>query len=205
MSGPYRAQEVDGRKLEPDPAPRRRVQLAGITTAALGVGIGATAPVLGPLAAVFGGGMALLGLALFREAPHNPMKARCPVCGAEISGIDPHADAVHCPACGEYARSGSGMLFLMHDDFVASHPTFAIPVTTREPATLPPICAECGAKAGRHVSLEVTVPMIPPGSENDHRIVRIPHCTRHDSGAVSELGAVRVRARALWAAACQRA
>lgn len=202
MSGPYREQQVDGRKLEPDPTPRRRVHLAGITTTLLGFGIGATAPMLGPLAAVLGGGMALLGIALFHEAPENPMKAHCPVCGGEIGEIDPTADVVHCPACGDYSRSGSGMLFPMHDDFVASRPVFAIPIPRDVPAQLPPICAECGSRSASHrVPLHVQVPGIPLASEASHHVVPVPHCAQHASGAAAGLGAVRVRSRALWLAA----
>lgn len=205
MSGPYREQQVDGRKLEPDPTPRRKVHLAGLTTTVLGVGIGATAPMLGPLAAVFGAGMALLGFALFREAPANPMKAPCPGCGAIIGAIDPSADVVHCPTCGDYARSTSGMLFTMRDDYVATQPTFAIAVSSREPLDLPPICAECGAEgASRAVPVEVHVPTIPLGAETLHRLVRVPHCTLHVAGAAPDLGAVRVRSHALWLAASRR-
>ena len=204
MSGPYREQQVDGRKLEPDPTPRRRVHLAGITTTLLGFGIGATAPMLGPLAAVLGGGMALLGIALFHEAPENPMKARCPACGAGIGEIDPAADVVHCPTCGDYARSASGMLLPMPDDFVAGHPAFAIPVPRDVPAKLPPICAECGARsASRQVPLHVQVPGIPLASEASHHVVGVPHCAQHASGAAPGLGTVRVRSRALWLAAGQ--
>lgn len=199
MSGPYREQQIDGRKLEPDPTPRRRVHLAGITTAALGVGIGATAPMLGPLAVLLGGGMALLGIALFHEAPANPMKAECPACSADIVEIDPSADAVFCPSCGDYARSGNGMLFPMQDDFVASRPTFAIPVSIDTPLELPPICADCGARnATRRVPLGVAIAAIPVDPEAARRIVRVPYCAEHTSGAEAELGAVRVRSRALW-------
>ena len=206
MSGPYRAQEIDGRKLEPDPTPRRRVHLAGITTTLLGVGIGATAPMLGPLVAVLGGGMALLGIALFHEAPDKVMRSLCPSCSAEIVEIDPTAAAVHCPSCGDYARLGSNMLFAMHDDFVASRPTFAIPVSPTGPqAELPPICAECGARdATRRLPVEVHVPGIPLASEAAYRLVRVPHCADHGHGAASDVGAVRVRARALWLEATRR-
>ncbi len=205
MSTPYRQQHIDGRKLQPDPTARRRVHVAGITTAALGVGIGATAPILGPLAAVLGGGMALLGIALFREAPKNPMKALCPACNAEIGEIDLSADAVQCPVCGEYARSESGMLLPTRDEFVANRPTFAIPVPSGEGLELPPICAECGAGGAKHaVAIEVPVPTIPVGSETWHRLVHIPHCTAHAAGAAADLGAVRVRSHALWLAAVRR-
>jgi hypothetical protein len=205
MSGPYRAPQVDGRKLEPDPTPRRRVHLAGITTTLLGVGIGATAPMLGPLVAVLGGGMALLGIALFHEAPQSSMKATCPSCGEEIGEIDPSADAVHCSTCGDYARLGSGMLFPMSDDFVASRPTFAIPVSRTDATHLPAICAECGSRSvSRRVPVEVHVPGIPLASESSYRVVGVPHCAQHASGAAPDLSAVRVRSRALWVEAAGR-
>ncbi len=210
MSGPYRAQPGDGRRLEPDPTPRRRVHLAGITTTLLGVGIGATAPMLGPLVAVLGGGMALLGIALFHEAPQSSMKATCPSCGEAIGEIDPSAEAVHCPSCGDYARSGSGMLFPMPDDFVASRPTFAIPVRRGANLELPPVCAECGSRSTvRRVPVEVHVPGIALASTEEgwagYRVVGVPHCALHYSGAAADLGAVRVRARALWIEATQHA
>jgi len=199
MGGPYREEQVDGRKLEPDPTPRRRVHLAGITTTLLGVGIGATAPILGPLVAVLGGGMALLGIALFHEAPQSSMKASCPTCGAEIAEIDPRVDAIHCPTCGDYARMGSGMLLPMHDDFVANRPTFAIPVPRHADLKLPPICAECGSRSAiRLVPVDVHVPGIPLAAESAYRVVGVPHCAQHASGAAADLGAVRVRSRALW-------
>jgi len=202
MGAPYRSYEVDGRKLEPDPSARRKVRLAGLTTAALGVGIGATAPMLGPLAAVFGGGLALLGLALYREAPHNPMKAPCPECTAEIGDIDPLAEAVRCPSCGDYARPGGGVLVAMDDHFVAREPTFAIPIGRGAPPDLPPICAECGRAGVSHaVRVPVNVAGIALDADSAFRVVLMPHCLEHSRGAAAELGAVRVRSRALWLAA----
>ncbi|HVJ89577.1 MAG TPA: hypothetical protein VM580_07210 [Labilithrix sp.] len=201
MAAPYREQQADGRKLEPDPSPRRKVHLAGATTVAIGLGIGATAPLLGPLAAVMGGGIALLGIALFREAPKNPMRAICPICTAEIGGIDPALDAVLCLTCGDYARSVSGTLTVMRDDFVANAPIFSIPVGLGPPREMPPICAECGASGvSGAVALEVNVPALPLASENAVRIVHVPHCTEHDRGAEAALGAVCVRSRRLWLA-----
>lgn len=177
------------------------MHLAGVTTTLLGVGIGATAPILGPLVAVLGGGMALLGIALFHEAPESSMKARCPTCGAEIVEIEPTTDVVHCPTCGDYARLTNGMLLAMHDDFVAARPSFAIPVRGDAPLVLPSICAECGgADVSHHVRLEVHVADIPLATPSAYRVVDVPHCARHASGALAELGALRVRSRALWLA-----
>lgn len=199
MAAPYRSQDIDGRKLEPDPGARRTVRLAGMTTAVLGMGIGATATMLGPLAAVFGGGVALLGLALFREAPRSPMCAPCPACDATIGGVDPLVDAVRCPSCNDYVRLAGGMLFTMRDDFVASSPTFAIPIGLGPLPDLPPVCAECGAAdATDIVEIEVDVPRIPAASEQLLRIVRVPHCSAHHRGACAEAGAVRVCSHALW-------
>ncbi|MBX3224966.1 MAG: hypothetical protein KF795_30900 [Labilithrix sp.] len=197
MGGPYREPHVGGRRLEPDPAARRKVRLAGLTTAALGVGIGATAPLLGPLAAAFGGGLALLGLALFREAPASPMKAPCPTCGATIAELDPSTDAVRCPACGEYARVTSGVLLEVPHDFVARDPLFVIPLE-RAVLELPAICAECGAPGARHlVRVAVSVRGTALDADAPAEIVDIPHCRDHGDGAAPDIGAVRVRSRAL--------
>jgi hypothetical protein len=205
MGAPYRSQDLDGRKLEPDPGTRRKVHLAGMTTALLGIGIGATAPALGPLAAVFGGGMALLGLALFREAPRSPMRASCPACASEIGGIDPRVEAVRCPSCSDYVRSAGGMLLTMRDDFVAGSPAFAIPIGLGPLPELPPICAECGAAdAIVVVEIEVNVPGALLASDHSLRVVQLPHCSAHHRGASAELGAVRVRSHALWLGAKRR-
>lgn len=201
MGAPYREVHDDGRKLEPDPQARRRVRLAGLTTAALGVGIGATAPMLGPLAAAFGGGLALLGLALFREAPKDPLKACCPACAQEIAEIDATMSIVRCASCGEYARARNGMLLSLPDDFIADVPSFAIPIG-RAALPLPRICAECGASnAHNSVRIDVKVPGAPLLPETWHRYADIPHCDAHTQGATSELAAVRVRSHALWLAA----
>ncbi|MBX3214647.1 MAG: hypothetical protein KF850_21610 [Labilithrix sp.] len=197
MRGPYREQQTEGRRLEPDPAARRKVRLAGLTTAALGVGIGATAPMLGSLAAAFGGGLALLGLVLYREAPKSPMKAACPTCGATIAELDPTTDAVRCPTCGDYARVMSGLLAAVPHDFVAREPLFAIPLELAL-FGLPAICAECGAPDARHlVRVVVSVHGTPLAVDTPAEVVEIPHCREHDSGAAADIGTVRVRSREL--------
>lgn len=196
MRGPYREQQTEGRRLEPDPAARRKVRLAGLTTAALGVGIGATAPMLGSLAAAFGGGLALLGLVLYREAPKSPMKAACPTCGATIAELDPSTDAARCPTCGDYARVMSGVLAAVPHDFVAREPLFAIPLELAR-LGLPPICAECGAHARHLVRVAVSVHGTTLAGDAPAEIVEVPHCQQHDAGAAADIGALRVRARAL--------
>ena len=201
MGAPYREQPVDGRRLEPDPAARRKVRLAGATTVALGLGIGATAPMLGPLVAAFGGGLALLGLALFREAPMSPVKASCPSCSAEIAEFERSTETVRCPSCGDYARVVSDMLIAIPDDFIASTPTFAIPLE-RVVVDLPPICAECGSRNARQlVHLEVYAHGSQLGAAGSSWLVGLPHCAEHASGAAADVASVRVRSRALWLAA----
>ena len=200
MGAPYREQQAEGRRLEPDPAARRRVRLAGITTAAIGLGIGATAPMFGPLVAAFGGGLALLGLALYREAPKSPVKASCPSCTAEIAEFEASTETVRCPSCGDYARAVSGMLLAVPDDFVASAPAFAIPLE-RAAVDLPPICAECGARARHLVRLEVNVYGTHLGAAGSSWLVGLPHCAEHARGAAADVASVRVRSRALWLAA----
>lgn len=222
VADPYRSKRVDGRALKPDHAPRRRVHRAGVATALLGVGISATAPVLGPAVIAVGGALALLGLSLFREAPTTAMKAPCPACGDEIAGIDPAAEVVRCASCDEYVGRGSGALYLLRDDFVARTPVFTIPIRGEaeahphewseheaqpRPDLAPPspsfetICAKCGADASR------AVPVLVPWADALHvgddlgAVVMVPHCDRHDDGADASIGAIRVCSRALWLAA----
>jgi hypothetical protein len=198
MGAPYRERQSEGPRLEPDPAARRKVRLAGLTTAALGLGISASAMTLGPLAAAFGGGLALLGLALYKEAPDSPMKASCPACSDVITGIDPRTDVIQCPSCGEHAGVTGETLVAVRHDFVAREPAFAIPIA-RARRGLPAICAHCGAAGARHVvSLEVSAFGTQVDVDLPVQVVDVPHCEAHDDGATVAPGAVRVRSRALW-------
>lgn len=205
VADPYRSGHAEGRALEPDHRPRRRVHRAGIATALLGAGIGATAPVLGPAVLVVGGAVALLGLSLFREAPTTAMKAPCPSCGAEVGGIDPGLEVVRCEACDEYVGCGSGALYLLRDDFVARSPVFAVPIRAASPLVrFAPICAKCGAGDATH-AVPVPVPFASAihAPDDPGSIVMVPHCARHHDGADGAIGAVRVCSRALWLSAME--
>ncbi len=198
MGAPYRHTQLDGSKVEPDPAARRKVRLAGLTTVALGMGIGASAVALGPLAAALGGGLAVLGLALYREAPANPLRASCPACGGGITGVEPTTDVVECPSCGEHACLMGQELVPVRHDFVARSPAFAVPLERAQDG-LPPICAQCGVPtAGASVPLLVSDYGKRLGEDAVTRVVVVPHCDAHHDGAVAEPGAVLVRSRAHW-------
>lgn len=203
VGSPYRSDETEGRKLEPDPAPARRVRRAAAAAAFAGVSIGATTPVLGLGAAALGAGVALLGLFLLREATGGAMKAPCPSCGAQIGEVDPAVEAVLCASCGEYARTKNGALVALREEHVADAPLFAIPIAVEVP-TLPPVCAECGAPAaGRLVPVEAPS---YPGRVNHsfsmagEPVVLVPHCDRHRNGAEVSSTTLRVRSYAFWLA-----
>jgi len=201
MASPYREEETERSKLEVDAAPARRVRRAAAATAAIGVSIGATTPLLGLGAAALGGGVALLGLLLLRETARGAFKGPCPACGATIAEIDAACELVGCPACGEYAAARSGSLRALRDDFVARTPEFPIPLAPELPA-LPAICAQCGAaNAARLVPVEGQTPLARAGSPTyaaSDRIVLVPHCEVHRDGAALTPGALRVRSYAFW-------
>lgn len=110
-------------------------------------------------------------------------EASCPVCSEKIRGLGWMAS---CPKCLHYFVVVDNQLREIAPDSVREVTVgFAIPMPYGA-CTMPAICCACGAPATRTVSKTLTVQngsgLVTVGATKFS--IDMPHCARHDNGAV---------------------
>ena len=111
-------------------------------TAALGLALAAVAFSQWPSAKGVASWAGLFALGLLVGALIGFQEADCPACGKPLH-FAAEAGFIRCRHCRRYAKTWSGGLEGVPDDFVAAAPVFGIPI--REGAFLPEDCCVCRA------------------------------------------------------------